>query len=87
MLGWSWVSAMTLMGITSITVPHGHSWIAAYVSGGSALVLMSWGIVQVKRRRHRDHARTMVMLMIASVVMTLLAIMPGRLMHDVLFSG
>jgi hypothetical protein len=55
--------------------------------GGSALVLMAWGIMKVKRRRYRDHARTMVMLMIALIIMSLLAIMPGRLMHDVLFSG
>jgi uncharacterized membrane protein len=86
-LGWSWVGAMTLMGITSMTVPHGNSWISAYVGGGSALVLMAWGILKVKRRRYRDHARTMVMLMIALVVMTLLAVMPGRLMHNVLFGG
>ena len=86
-LGWSWVTAMTVMGITSMTVPHGNSWISAYVGGGSALVLMSWGIMKVKRRRYRDHARTMVMLMIALIVMTLLAIMPGRLMHAVLFGG
>ena len=86
-LGWSWIGAMTLMGITSMAVPHGNSWISAYVGGGSALVLMAWGILKVKRRRYRDHARTMVMLMIALVVMTLLAVMPGRLMHDVLFGG
>jgi uncharacterized membrane protein len=86
-LGRSWVGAMTAMGITSMTVPHGNSWISAYVGGGSALVLMAWGIVNVKRRRYRDHARTMVMLMIALIVMTLLALMPGRLMHDVLFGG
>jgi uncharacterized membrane protein len=29
----------------------------------------------------------MVMLMIALIVMTLLAVMPGRMMHDVLFGG
>jgi len=86
-LGWSWVGAMTFMGITSMSVPHGNAWISAYVGGGSALVLMAWGILKVKRRKYRDHARTMVMLMIALVVMTLLAIMPGRLMHDVLFGG
>jgi uncharacterized membrane protein len=86
-LGWSWISAMTLMGITSMAVPHGNAWISAYVGGGSALVLMTWGILKVKRRRYRDHARTMVMLMIALIVMTLLAVMPGRLMHNVLFGG
>jgi uncharacterized membrane protein len=86
-LGWTWVVAMTLMGISSMTVPHGSAWISAYFGGGSALVLMAWGIWKVKRRKYRDHARTMVMLMIALIVMTLLAIMPGRLMHAVFFGS
>ena len=38
-------------------------------------------------RRLRTHARTMAMLMIALVLMTLLSLMPGRLMHDVVFGG
>ena len=86
-LGWTWVGAMTLMGLTSMTVPHGNSWIAAYVGGGSALVLMAYGVYAVKRRRFRKHAQTMAMLMIALIVMTLLSVLPGRLMHDVLFAG
>jgi hypothetical protein len=28
-LGWTWIAAVTLMGITSMTVPHGDSWISA----------------------------------------------------------
>lgn len=86
-LGWIWVSAMTLMGLTSMLVPHGDSWVAAYAGGSSALVLMAYGIYKVKRRRLRDHARTMVMLMIALVVMCLLAVVPGRLLHEVFFAG
>lgn len=87
LMGWTWVSAMTLMGLSSMLVPHGDSWVAAYGGGGSALVLMAYGIYKIKRRRYRDHAKTMVMLMIALVVMTLLAVLPGRMMHTVLFSG
>ena len=87
LLGWTWVGGMTLMGLTSMLVPHGDSWVAAYVGGGSALVLMAYGIYKIKRRRFRDHARTMAMLMIALGVMTLLAIVPGRLLHDVFFAG
>jgi uncharacterized membrane protein len=86
-LGWTWVSAMVLMGLSSLTVPHGDSWVAAYVGGGSALVLMGFGVYFVRRRRVRHHAKTMAMLMIALVLMTMLSVLPGRLMHDVFFAG
>jgi uncharacterized membrane protein len=85
--GWIWVGGMAAMGATSLAVPHGDSWVAAYIGGGSALVLLAFGVYAVKTRRLRTHARTMAMLMIALVLMTLLSLMPGRLMHDVVFGG
>lgn len=86
-LGWTWVTGMVLMGLSSIAVPHGESWVAAYVGGGSALVLLGFGVYFIRRRNARNHARTMVMLMIALVLMTLLAFLPGRLLHQALFAG
>jgi uncharacterized membrane protein len=86
-LGWIWVSGMVLMGLSSLTVPHGDSWVAAYVGGGSALVLLGFGVYFVRRRRVRHHAKTMAMLMIALVLMTMLSVLPGRLMHEVFFAG
>jgi uncharacterized membrane protein len=86
-LGWIWVGGMAAMGATSLTVPHGDSWVAAYIGGGSALALLAYGIYAVKTRRLRNHGRTMAMLMIALVLMTLLSLMPGRLLHDVVFGG
>jgi len=85
--GWIWVGAMVAMGATSLAVPHGDSWVAAYIGGGSALVLLAYGVYAVKTRRLRNHGRTMAMLMISLVLMTLLSLMPGRLMHDVVFGG
>lgn len=85
--GWIWVSGMAAMGATSLTVPHGDSWVAAYIGGGSALALLAYGVYAVKTRRLRNHGRTMAMLMIALVLMTLLSLMPGRLLHDVVFGG
>jgi len=87
LLGWTWVSGMVLMGLSSMAVPHGDSWVAAYVGGGSALVLMAFGVYFVRRRKLRLHGRTMAMLMIALVLMTMLSVLPGRLMHQVLFAG
>lgn len=86
-LGWIWVGGMAAMGATSLTVPHGDSWVAAYIGGGSALALLAYGVFAVKTRRLRNHGRTMAMLMIALVLMTLLSLMPGRLLHDVVFGG
>lgn len=86
-LGWTWVAGMVAMGAASMAVPHGENWVAAYLGGGSAYVLLAFGIVAVKRRRLRTHGKTMAMLMIALVMMTLLAVIPGRLLHDVVFGG
>jgi len=85
--GWIWVGGMAAMGATSLTVPHGDSWVAAYIGGGSALALLAYGVYAVKTRRLRNHGRTMAMLMIALVLMTLLSLMPGRLLHGVVFGG
>jgi len=52
--------------------------VAAYIGGGSALVLLGYGVYAVKTRRLRIHGRTMAMLM---------SLMPGRLLHDVVFGG
>jgi uncharacterized membrane protein len=86
-LGWIWVSGMIAMGAASLAVPHSDSWVSAYVGGGSAYALLAFGIYSVKRRRLRNHGKTMAMLMIALVLMTMLAVIPGRLLHDVLFGG
>jgi uncharacterized membrane protein len=86
-LGWTWVSGMVLMGLSSIAVPHGDSWVAAYLGGGSALVLLGFGVYFIRTGRARNHARTMAMLMIALVLMTMLAFLPGRLLHEVFFAG
>ena len=86
-LGRTWVCAMVAMGAASLAVPHGSNWVAAYVGGASAYPLLAYGVYAVKRGDRRRHGRTMAMLMIALVLMTLLAVFPGRLMHDVLFGG
>jgi uncharacterized membrane protein len=87
MLGWTWVSGMALMGLSSLAVPHGDSWVAAYFGGGSALALLGFGVYFVRSGRVRHHARTMAMLMIALVLMTMLSVLPGRLLHEVFFAG
>lgn len=86
-LGWTWVTGMVLMGLSSIAVPHGDSWVAAYLGGGSALVLLAFGVYFIRAGKARNHARTMSMLMIALVLMTMLAFLPGRLLHEVFFAG
>ena len=86
-LGRAWVCAMLVMGAASMTVPRGSNWVAAYMGGASAYPLLAYGVYAIKRGDRRSHGRTMAMLMIALVLMTLLAIFPGRLMHDVVFGG
>jgi hypothetical protein len=78
---------MVTMGLASLTVPHGRNWVAAYVGGASAYPLLGYGVYAIKARDRRRHGRTMSMLMIALALMTLLALFPGRLLHDVLFAA
>ena len=86
-LGWVWVCAMSVMGISSLFVPHSDSWVAGYIGGGSALALMAYGVFAAKRRKLAIHGRMMSILMIALVLMSFLALFPGRLLHGVVFGG
>ena len=86
-LGWTWVGAMSVMGLSSLLVPHSDSWVAGYIGGGSALALMAYGVFAARRRKLATHGRMMSILMIALVLMTFLALFPGRLLHDVVFGG
>lgn len=86
-LGWIWVGAMTVMGASSLFVPHSESWVAGYIGGGSALGLMGYGVYAARRRDLATHGRMMSILMIALVLMSFLALFPGRLLHSVVFAG
>jgi len=85
LMGRTWVIAMSLMGIAALTIPHGASVVPAYVGGGLALALMAHAWWSIRRGRVRAHARSMAMLMVGLLFMTAVALVPGRLMHDVLF--
>ena len=87
-----WGSRITLyiVGLVGvIVVPVGLlvGTVAGYVGGGSALALMAYGVFAAKRRNLAVHGRMMSILMIALVLMTFLALFPGRLLHDVIFGG
>lgn len=84
-LGRIWVSAMSLMGIGALAIPHGRSVVPAYVGGGLALALMAHAYWSIRHGRVRAHARSMAILMVSLVFMAAIALAPGRLMHDVLF--
>jgi uncharacterized membrane protein len=86
-LGWTWVIAMSVMGAASLSVPHSDSWVAGYIGGGSALGLMAYAVYAVKQRNLATHGRMMSILIIALVLMTFLALFPGRLLHSVVFGG
>ena len=85
LMGRTWVIAMSLMGIAALAIPHGSSVVPAYLGGGLALALMAHAYWSIRRGRVRAHALSMTMLMVGLVFMAAVALVPGRLIHDVLF--
>jgi uncharacterized membrane protein len=86
-LGWLWVIAMTVMGVASALQPFNASSVAGLAGGGSALALMAYGVWSARRHRAVDHGRAMLLLMISLIFITGLALLPGRLLHKMLFSA
>lgn len=86
-LGWTWVGAMVAMGAASLAIPHGPSPLAGYLGGGSAMVLLAYAVFSIRRGDVAKHRRGMTIMMIALTFMLGVALLPGRLLHAVVFAG
>lgn len=90
LLGWAWVSAMTVVAITSVLM------ILDLKSGINALhiftaitVISLWGgLTGIRRGNVKQHAGSMVGLYVGGLMIAgLFAFIPGRTMWQVLFGG
>jgi uncharacterized membrane protein len=88
-LGWAWVLlmatvALTALGITGHAGPGRYSWIHGLVAlVGVLLPLAVW---QARRGRISGHRNTMLGLFLFALVLTGgLTLLPGRIMHRVVF--
>ena len=89
-LGWSWVSAMVVVAVTSVLM------IADFKTGINALhvftavtVLSLWGgLSGIRRGDVRQHAASMVGLYVGGLIIAgVFAFIPGRVMWNVFFGG
>jgi uncharacterized membrane protein len=90
-LGWGWVAIMLTVAISSFWIQGmkqfgNFSWI----HGLSILVLIMLPLAVLAARRHRvsAHKKTMISLFLGALVIAgLFTLLPGRIMHDVLFTN
>ena len=88
-MGWLWVALMTYVAISGFFI-HEIRIIGAYspihLLSFVTLAGLAWGIWLIRRKRVRDHKRVMILLYFLALVITgLFTLLPGRVMHAVLF--
>ena len=90
-LGWAWVvlmalAALSALGITGRAGEGRWSWIHGMVA--LVAVMLPIALVAARRGRIRAHRGTMIGLYLGALLVTgAFTLMPGRIMHRVLFGG
>ncbi|WP_101067452.1 DUF2306 domain-containing protein [Roseovarius salinarum] len=90
-LGWTWVIAMGVIAVSSFRIHTiGQFGPFSLIHGLSAVTLagLAYGVYAARRRRVRDHRRTMLQLVwFALIGAGAFTLLPGRVMHAVLTGG
>ncbi|GJE73838.1 DUF2306 domain-containing protein [Methylorubrum suomiense] len=84
-LGWGWVVLMGLAAASSFGI-GGQQWSPIHLLSAAALIMLAVAIVHARARRIEAHRWTMIGLFVGALVITgLFTLVPGRVMHAVLF--
>jgi uncharacterized membrane protein len=88
-LGWIWVALMLMISATSFLI-HGirlwGPWSPIHLLSIFAPVMLAVGVVAARRHRVRAHKITMMSVFAGALVLAgLFTLVPGRIMHSVLF--
>jgi len=90
--GWAWVLLMGLVAASSAGIVSSHprlgpcGWI--HILSASTLVMLPLGVLHARRRWIRAHRLTMMGLFFGGLVVTgLFTLLPGRILHQVVFAG
>jgi uncharacterized membrane protein len=90
-LGWIWVALMLTVAISAFWI-HGHSfrlwrtWSPIHLLAIFAPVMLAIGVVRARRHRVRAHAIIMSSIFAGALVVAgLFTLVPGRIMHTVVF--
>jgi uncharacterized membrane protein len=88
-LGWLWVGLMTIVALTALGITRAdarYSWIHALVP--AVLTLLPLAVLMARRHRVDRHRNLMLGLYLGALVVTgAFTLMPGRVMHQVVFGS
>ncbi|BBK37351.1 membrane protein [Allostella sp. ATCC 35155] len=90
-VGWIWVLLMTVVAVTAFFI-HGMRmfgpWSPIHLLAILVLVMLPLAVIRARQHRVRTHSRTMTGLFLGALVIAgLFTLVPGRVMHTVLFGG
>ena len=90
-LGWLWVTLMLGVSVSSFWI-HGHNWrlwktwSPIHLLSIFTIVMLAVGVYHARRHRVLAHGRTMSFLFIGALVIAgAFTLVPGRIMHTVVF--
>lgn len=91
LLGWCWVLLLAVIAVSSFWI-HGLRVIGPFspihILSIATLVLLPLAVLAARRHRVRTHKRAMIGLFAGALVVAgLFTLLPGRVMHAVLFGG
>ncbi|WP_398467932.1 DUF2306 domain-containing protein [Tardiphaga sp.] len=91
--GWVWVALLAVTAVSSFWI-HGESyrlwreWSPIHLLSVFAPIMLVVGVVHARRHRRRAHAITMICIFIGALVIAgVFTLVPGRIMHSVVFGG
>jgi uncharacterized membrane protein len=88
-IGWIWVSLMALVAISSFWIHQIRlvgPWSPIHLLSIFTLLMLPLGVWKAHRHEVRDHRRIMIFIFSGALVVAgLFTLVPGRIMHTVLF--
>ncbi len=88
-LGWVWVTLMTIVAGSSLfihTICTFGGFSVIHLLSIFTLAVLPIAVLRARQHKVRDHARAMRLLFLGALVIAgVFTLMPGRIMHDVVF--
>lgn len=90
-MGWTWVILMALVAGSSLLIHRIcllGSWSPIHLLSLFTLAVLPLAVLHARRHRVSEHRRTMVLLFFGALVVAgAFTLLPGRIMHDVVFGS
>ena len=89
--GWIWVGLMTTVVVTSFGIHDMRTWGAwspIHLLSIFTAVMLPVGILHARRHRVKQHRATMIWIFVGALIVAgIFTLLPGRIMHDVVFGS